>query len=276
MYTIAKKVNPENFEQRKKDNETFYFGEPKFNFLKDHMGLRPGKVHMFLGPTGGGKSSLARTIISDMCDKYRVTLVATEEAVEDLETTMSYSNKTISHENFSIVEESAILGLLTNRQSVDEYMLQLEWELEINKTEVLIFDNFTTSEIYCDIKLALDFFSKIKILIAKLNIPMIAVCHTKTTVKNGMFFEASDIRGYGGAAIKSEYLYCLFRFSEECDGYVRYANFVFVDKSRTHNNIKEAYRIYYDTQTKEYTSDQKATIQEFKEFIDKSRRKKSG
>jgi hypothetical protein len=97
-------------------------------------------------------------------------------------------------------------------------------------------------------------------------IPFIAVAHTASRVHNGEFFEATDIRGNKFCAINSEYLYCLYRFADECNGHITYANFVYVDKSRTHDNIKTPYRIFFDKEIKQYVTDEKYSISDFKKY----------
>jgi ABC-type Mn2+/Zn2+ transport system ATPase subunit len=130
--SISKQINPENFKQRKEDNETFFYQATSFNFLDDHYGFRPGKVHMFVGPTGGGKSSLVRTILNKMCSSHKILCLTTEESVDDLETTMAYAKEKINHDNFFVVEENHILEITKSTKDYVGYVKQLEWELEIH------------------------------------------------------------------------------------------------------------------------------------------------
>jgi len=273
--SISKQINPDNFTERKKDNETFYYEASSFKFLDDHYGFRPGKVHMFVGPTGGGKSSLVRTIANKMCRRHKILLLATEEDAADLETTMAYAKEKINHDNFFIVEENGILEITKNNlKDYNGYVRQLEWELEIHKPDLFIFDNLTTSKMYAENDDCLSFFTAIKKLLKDKGIPFIVVAHTASRVHNGDFFEATDIRGNRFCAINSEYLYCLYRFVDECDGHITYANFVYVGKARTHDNINTPYRVWFDKETKQYISDEKYTHESFKKYKDSARKKK--
>jgi hypothetical protein len=264
---LIKKVRSENFKKRRDDNEKFFFGTTRFNFLNDQFGIRPGKIHLVVGPIGAGKSSIVRTMLADICANHKILLIATEEKSSDLETSFAYSKAKMEHNNLAVVEEAELV--LKSKGDVKEYFRIIDWLMFKCGAEILVIDNLTSSTIYTDIRKSEDYFNTMKQLCDRTGIPLIGVCHTENRISQGDFYGANNIRGHRCAAIGAEYMYCLMRFSEKCDTHVRYASFVYVAKSRLHSTINTPYRLWFDVEEKQFTCDEKYSNENFKKFIKK-------
>ena len=60
------KLSPEEIEVLHEGADRVYF-DTHYNFLKAHNGFRPGCMHMFMGTSHGGKSTLVRSLLTDIC-----------------------------------------------------------------------------------------------------------------------------------------------------------------------------------------------------------------
>jgi ABC-type proline/glycine betaine transport system ATPase subunit len=77
-----------NDEQQQYDDKTkLVHAHSKLGFLNAHNGLRRGSLHLVLGTTGGGKSTLVRTVLRDIIfnadNQLSVGVWLSEETVED-------------------------------------------------------------------------------------------------------------------------------------------------------------------------------------------------
>jgi hypothetical protein len=114
---------------------------------------------------------------------------------------------------------------------------------------------------------AVDMVRQLRELMNKSNKPFFIVAHTSTNIKNGQWFESSDVRGRRIITTKAEYVYCLFRCRVILNHHEHEASFVHVDKSRLHKGIKEFYRLSYDVNENDYLSDEKVNYKAVQDML---------
>jgi archaellum biogenesis ATPase FlaH len=257
------------------ENERMHFHPTRFKFVSDHKSFRLGKMHIILGTTGVGKTSLTRAMLKDLASSSRVLIYSTEETKAEFETQLAYGKSQINTSNLKYIHEDDILSMPDmNEKNIDGLINALDWAIAESKAEIVIIDNITASAFFQNIELAPKLSQKLRTLMKKVNAPFIVVAHTASTVKEGVMFDSSDMRGSKMLAIRAEYVYCIGRFTQIVDDHSRTATFVKVDKSRGHDNSKELYRLWYDASIKEYTCDENYEYSKFLEFT-KPRKKKN-
>jgi KaiC/GvpD/RAD55 family RecA-like ATPase len=78
-WKISKNLDTSNLEELLENNNKTFFSHSRFKFIEKHKGLRPGLMHVLLGTTGSGKTTLSRSILSDICKRDKVLFYSTEE-----------------------------------------------------------------------------------------------------------------------------------------------------------------------------------------------------
>lgn len=241
----------------------------KFAFLQDHKGLRPGCIHIILGTTGSGKSTLVTSMLEEMLyAKKRVLFYLTEESTKDVETKLSYGFLDFDQDLFGIFTEVDLLKRCDGKKETRGFISQLEMAIDEMKPDILVFDNFTTSSFGDQNKNSPEVALALKQLVQEKNIPLLLVAHTGSSIKDGMFFDSSCVRGFRTITNIAEYVYCYLRLREEVMGEGRTANFIFTDKSRNHSEAsRSTYKLFFDGTKKIFTSDQKASYGDLKKLI---------
>ena len=59
-------LEPEEIEVLREMADKVYF-KSHFEFIQSHKGYRPKNVHLFMGESHGGKSTLVRSLVMDAC-----------------------------------------------------------------------------------------------------------------------------------------------------------------------------------------------------------------
>jgi len=138
----------EKINQAKLRKRTTYWNS-EFNFIKTFNGFRPGHIHTFLSNTGGGKSSLAKSIILDatvMNPEKKILLWLTEDRKEDWEADFF---EAINPEKFSNLFIFSEKDFLKNGKIMPEELFRFILKSIIEKDiGLLILDNITTSTFY--------------------------------------------------------------------------------------------------------------------------------
>lgn len=233
----------------------------KFGFLNAHNGFRRGCMHLALGTTGGGKSTLTRSMLRDLIfnpeNKIHVGIWLSEETIDDYKAQLAQGMP--SHDK------------LLNTEALSELdspgMTELgffEW-LEFNKPDVVIFDNITTSKFYMDKRpdAQAAFSTKLKSITKRLNIAMVVIAHTDSNVSDSQkgIININQIRGAKTICNLVEFAYILQRF-EVGTGYFPTLRIV---KSRSQTLIHNLYLLKYDPRLRSYTEDSPLDFKKFKE-----------
>lgn len=235
-----------------------------FNFLKSHNGLRPGKLHLAIGTTGSGKSTLVRALVLDILKnnpEQSLVLYLSEENEEDLRDEFSQANVTF--------EKPVNLFVLSEDQhanaSASDLLNLIENKVKTSKATVLIFDNITTSLAYNDQSPSdqFKFISKIKTLTKKLNIATLLIAHTnsQTSDNSNQLIKETDIRGSKSIVNLVEFLYIIQRFQIK----EFYFTAIRIIKHRGQNITASVFRLVYQKAIRSFENDKEINFETFKE-----------
>lgn len=254
------------------DNEKLHFPLTRFQFIQNHRSFRPGCMHVLLGNTGAGKTTLTRTILKDVSAEKKILWYSTEETKDQFQTQNAYS-QFVDYKNIRFFTEADILERLDMKFSDPEpFIKQIDWAIAESKPDMLVFDNITTSVFYDQNKKAPQLTQMLRDLMRSRNIPIFIIAHTASNIRDGVWFSSSDVRGFRNITNTAEYTYCLMRYRvPETD---QLASFVYVDKSRLHGGAKEIYRLHYDPVLRTITSDATVSYERFMEFVKKGQQRK--
>lgn len=234
--------------------------ESQFGFLNAHNGLRRGCLHVLLGTSGGGKSTLARSILRDLIcnnsDKIQVAVWLSEETVEEYK--MQLATGMPSMTRLLRTEAESELDI---KDSFGEMRL-FEW-LEFNRPDVLLFDNITTSKFYMDKRPGEqgEFVKKVKSISKKLNMATIMVAHTDSKVSDSQkdLITLNQIRGGKDICNLTEFAYILQRFETSKGGFYPTLRVV---KHRSQNLIHNSYHLKYEPRVRSYIGDASINFEE--------------
>lgn len=185
-----------------------------FNFLKATNGLRNGKIHTFIAPPGGGKSTLRNGIMFDFLQNNpdkKVFLWASEETEKDFKGDLA-KNKDL-HECFNRIfffsEEDNPEYLKSNKVHF------FNEEISSSMPDLIIYDNITTSRVYGQIFSDQEkLIDELKFSPQTLNVPMVVFAHTESSVKEGndKLLSTNNVRGSKNLASRTEFAYTLYSF----------------------------------------------------------------
>src|SRR3990167_4040953 len=168
-------ISAEEINRLKQENETIFIGS-RFNFIKDHYGLRPGMRHLLIGCTGTGKSTLARSILCDSAKICKTLLYSSEESLEQTQYLLSLRDlDDDAKKNILILnEDTSIRRFAYNQESM---LLWLSQHLVHFQAKLLIFDNLTTSAYYDgrEYEAQIYFFERLSAIERRFHIPIILI-----------------------------------------------------------------------------------------------------
>lgn len=244
-------------ELRQKSNLIYW--QSDFCFLRAHNGLRPGKVHIFLGVTHTGKSTLMRSILCDYFKNNELGKIAiwlSEEDQEDFETDMSFTNDQLGWVD--------VKSEMENREQSQIYFM--EWLREI-KPSILMFDNITTSRFFPvkDLGKQESFAMDLKVECAKLKIPFIIFAHTdaKVTENHSRRIETTDMRGIKTVGNMAQFFYILQRFPS---GSVVNPT-IRITKHRGQKPEDSVFYLKFDSEKRIYTNDFPISWEKYNELF---------
>jgi predicted ATP-dependent serine protease len=242
------------------------------NFLNAHNGIRFGSLHLILGTTGGGKTTLTRTLLRDFLFKKEnqgltIGLWLSEESLKSYK--MQLSQTLPSHD--VLLSTKAFSEM--DHENVSE-MHFIEW-INTYQPNILIIDNITTSKFYMDLpaKDQARFATKLKSITAKHNIATILIAHTDAEVHDGIerLININDIRGSKTIANLVEFAYILQRFEL---GKTFFPTIRTV-KHRSQELEHSLHFLHYEKMIRAFTKDSPLEFEKFKEiFNDRNRLKK--
>lgn len=239
----------------------------RFGFLSGHNGLRPGELTCLIGPKGGSKSTMARSImLENAIQMKRVLTVLSEESVStyrfELQRAAKRYGNIINRDYELIMENIFFTSLLGIRfKNLDDFLFRLNKILEELNPDVIYFDNFTTSFI-CSLpfsfqSVAINAFKEFAV---KRDIPFILILHTvKGTDIYKRFIEGDDVRADATSVNFGSYNYIIstyFRLKKP-------RSFIYIDKARYHSNMnKRIFELDYDRDSGLFLSDRVSDLSE--------------
>lgn len=240
------------------ENETFVI-KTDLQFLREHKGLRPGKMHLFLSSTGAGKSTLMRTIMTDylLNNNGKILLWLSEETENDFMTMASYSVKNFgllrtNIKIFSEVDASTEKLINSKKGKRHEILMELFCKLKDRNYGLVIFDNISTSSLYTqDINLQSEIAHKLKTTIKDMACPLIVVSHTaKNEHLKKYLFDDDSIRGSNTPSMIAEYSY----FLNNIENNEKRVSILKIGKTRTHSPKNRLFSLEYDHDLKIYSA----------------------
>jgi hypothetical protein len=250
--------------QMQKANKEVHFGS-KFGFQNAHNGFRRGSMHLILGTTGGGKSTLIRTILKDFLHRREnvnntLCLWLSEEKLASYKTQLSYS-----------IQSSELLHNIVARSEMDESGVTEKdffgW-LKTMKPDMFIFDNISTSDFY-ENKKPQDqaiFAKKLKEVLSSINCAGIIIAHTRAEVSDTSprLITIEDIMGSKSITRLVEFAYILQRFQ------VKEVFFptLRIVKHRSQDLVHNLYLLNYDPAKKAFKDDTPMPFDKMKQIFD--------
>lgn len=268
----------EDRDERLEKLTQFEYAETRFGFINDHFGFRKGKVHLLLGTTGSGKSTLTRSLLLDVAKHHKVLLWSTEESRE--ETIDMLAKRNVGGEflkNIKFIDEDKLIQNANLKLTDVDELLRIIGAQVINfGAELIILDNITTSQFYSNYEVQLQLINGIRSLVQFLEVPVLIVAHTQKSVKDDQrdLIGPNDIMGPKTLADKAQYQYVYQKFVLPGFGGDGSQGVIRVVKGRGVGNIGNIYFLRFNFDTLEYTSDYKVVFNDFKELF--KRRAKLG
>lgn len=242
-----------------------------FNFLKQHNGLRNGKLHVFLGTTGAGKSTLTRTLICDCLSNLKGSKNAgiwlSEETVQDFKLEFSRSGYEQCTDNFILTSE--LYPEIRKRITTPESFLNVVSKfIEKFKLKLLFLDNITTSFSYINgrgIEAQNKIANGLKDIAAKYGIPLVVIAHTNAEISDNFngIISSNHIRGSKMLTLVAEFLYILQRviIGDEIHPLIR------IEKHRGQDVKKNLFQLGYVPKRRIFAIDSPVGFDEFKELF---------
>jgi len=254
-------MSNEEFKTTKLEKETTFFPS-RFNFLKMQNGLRPGFMHILLGETGKGKSTLLRAMALDCCvDPFAKVLIwLTEEEEKDYKFELNHQAM-----NKGLLERLEVCSELTMAsvpKDIKGYVARIEQTLVELNCNALFFDNFTTSKtIQCaDPRAEGVLAMELRELASRAGISLVILTHTrKGSQKVLSKLGADDVRGNATIVNTAQFVYALQPLSDSSGR----TDFLHVEKARGYPSHAKTYILTYDLDLKTYMKDSRALSEEF-------------
>lgn len=219
-----------------------------FDFLRQHNGWRRGKVHVLVGSQGIGKSTLTRSLVTDLVTnnpKVKIGWWLSEESVSTAKKGLYRQQKTI--EPFLGVTYASEVEINSGHKS--------KFEMFVNKCDMdfLIFDNLSTSSMYNKYDDQVEVLARLKAAANRLDIPVFLVIHTAKGISYNSMVEltGADIKGAGKLGDIAEFLYIAqeFRLNGKRHQYIK------IDKHRDQYPDDLNYKLEFCPKTKHHVSD---------------------
>ncbi len=260
-------ISTEEADQLQEDDRKIHIGT-KLSFLLAHNGLRHGSIHTVLGTTGGGKSTLVRSIVRDFAfhkqnaDKKKTMLVwLSEELCKTFRTQLSYGIP--EHErmfDIKVVSESDNPNL--GKAALFELIHSIA-------PDVFIFDNPTTSKLYGNKRPHEQdqFCYELKNITNATKMATILVTHTSAEVNDNInrLITPYDVRGSKTIANISEFFYILQTFQA---GNTRFPC-LNIAKARGQEVTDRFYYLVYEKTVRQFVRDYAIAFDKLKEYYGK-------
>lgn len=253
-------INTQTITQRKSEQETIYY-DTKFDFIRQHNGIRPNKMHLFIAPTHVGKSTLTHALIYDLVKMnkgMKILIYLTEETVKDFETAVSNFVY-----NFEDVNESISIMVEDKTKTDEEIKNAIETKLFHSKVDLFVIDNITTSKLYLDRKVSVqsDISIWLKSLLTETTLYIIA--HTNGNNYNTEILDETHIRGSKTITNITEFMYVMQPISLNDSLF----QFVRILKHRGQAVQNKFFKLSYNDKLRTIEHDRVSDFKHFKEVF---------
>lgn len=251
-----------------------------FNFLRHHFGLRKGSIHLFLGDSGKGKSTLIRSIALENAIKHSSLILLSEETSDSYKFKLSESAVAMNHlKGFSVeclnrISIASELSLdFDAKRDFKKFFDMISSMIKRQGANLFIYDNFSTGLFSEDFELQKMAMKAFKEIANKFQIPIIIVCHpTKGASLQNLYLTHDHVRGNNSLASMPEYFYTL----NVCEQNGEIRTFLYTDKARDYDKARGLWfeLLYKNTDQKcgHYYSDRKIDQRLVLEILKKAKK----
>lgn len=263
MNLTEKPIVGETLQVLHQTNSQFIFPKTNFNFLNDHFGLRPGCIHLLLGETGKGKSTLCRSIAQDYSlSNQKIIYYSAEETLESF--SLGLDAKDGIEENIFFISEKKLQEKYSNF-GADMVLKIIKSQLAEHKSKLLFYDNPTAGRLVSDLKSQEKLYNGLR-AIADSGVALLIPVHTSSNKQRNFLTDPSDVRGSKHISNIADYFYAFYNFNFTFEGEDKIFSAIHTIKSRFHNSGGNFYCMNYDKNLRKYTHDYKIKFDKFLEF----------
>lgn len=253
-------TNEEVLEELKLEAGQVFF-RSSFEFVNATNCWRPEKIHLFLSTTGGGKSTLVRTILLDMLGNVnkKIGLYLSEETEKEFYTELAFSGYTDikDFERVTIFSEQE----LEKSPTAQGTLINMKMLVDEHDIDILLVDNVTTLDSYeASLKNKTTITKGLKKLASISSIPIVVIAHTDAKFKQGQI-DPNDIRGSKTLVNESHFIYALQPIVKS-NGQ---RNFIAVKKDRGQPVKNKYFELFYYAQRRIFGKDEIVSFETFKE-----------
>ena len=248
-----------------------------FGFLRAHNGLRKGKLHVLLSRTGGGKSTLGRSILFDALDNNPdliVFIYLSEEQEKDF-------LDALAETNYDNQEGLNRIRVYSEKDNGGLTVEELHTRIEYEEAGLFILDNITTWDNYENEHVSTQglMVKQISKAAGQLNIPFFILSHTRAEVTKGLnrVIDVADVRGSKQLSNYAEFFYILQSFErDQSDSEVghfssqrkRFTHSCLqIEKCRTEKLEHPLWLLVFNDNKRIYDSDVDINYEAFKRFF---------
>lgn len=248
-------MTPEEFKDQECKNNTCFY-PTRFNFLKKQNGLRPNSLHVVLGGSGRGKSTLVRPMVIDACKDpmNKACIWLTEEIIIDYKFQLNLQTSSDDRETLKQIEIFSEVNMPNLPKTLDGYLARISQTIDETKCNVLLFDNITTSGIINNLPVGQQglAISAIRDLAEIKNIAVVVVAHTsKGSAHGNVQIMIDDVRGNATITNTSPFVYVL----QSITNLSGRKDFLHVAKGRNYPHHLKYFMLNYDPDKKSYVGD---------------------
>tara|TARA_Y100001937_G_scaffold13127_1_gene17141 strand:+ start:6908 stop:7756 length:849 start_codon:yes stop_codon:yes gene_type:complete len=247
--------------------------ESKFAFLRAHNGLRKGNLHVMMGSSHSGKSTLVRSLLLDALDNNpdkTVLLFLSEESTDDF--LKEFAETGLRDEK--MLQRLHVISALDGK-NISLY--ELKFMIKEIEPDLFFFDNLTTSDLYADCtpKEQTRLCNELKNLAKEIMIPFFLIVHTGKEIMDNMtrLIEMNDVRGSKSIVNIAEFFYIAQSFhTSEIQRYSRKEvsridPTICIKKHRGENVTERLFYMNYCHKKRIYVSDKELEFSAFKEMF---------
>ena len=240
-----------------------------YGFIRSHNGYRKGKVHLAIGPSSGGKSTLTRSLLLDFLfnlnSKDLIHIHLSEETAEEFLIELGSTGL-----KFEKIKQMIITSEQdTDYKSVNEMFIEIDDSMKTPNVKALFFDNITTSISYMDKNASEQAIvgKKFKSIASKNNKLVFLIAHTggDSTMASNRLIEMNDIRGGKTLVNLVEFMYILQPMFVDNERH----NIIRVVKHRGTTLMHQFFKLHYEAKMKMFSCDAQIEFKELKDLFNK-------
>lgn len=257
-------------------NQDFF---SRYNFLNSHYGLRNSQLHILVGESGKGKSTLLRSIILDTAHHENSLVILSEEDCDSFKYQINlYANcDKIKRNVAKTLKNIKVFSELDNDldpiRHFSHYFAKIRRFIESYNIKSLFYDNISTGIFSEEFQIQSKVIKEFKKIAIDFEIPVFIISHPK---KNALFsdilLKKDHISGNRCMSTIPENIYTL----NACHNLFPKKTYILIDKARNYprsnNRWFELEYTFLDEETGAFTSDKPVTYENVIENVKNNRK----